>query len=109
MTGRQAGEALLDRGKTLAETSAHPSDIFCFEIVAANGGQLQSVMLFDQVRNTTSISFNHPDRPCDTEEEQIQISKDSTLCELKQKIAASLGLNAKDLHLCRAHKTPQLK
>jgi len=109
MTGRHAGEALLEAEATLADAGAHPGDIFCVEERSPNSETLQSVMLFDQVRNTTTISFNHPDRPYVTEEQQIQICKDSTLQELKQRIAASLDLSAKDLHLCRAHKSPQLK
>lgn len=71
--------------------------------------QLGSVAFFERVRNTAHIGFNHPDRPGYTDEYRVALSKNAPLSELKEKIAKELGLEASNLHLARAQKTPQLK
>lgn len=106
MTGIECGKVLLDDSKTLLASGVFPADVLVAERVKDN---LQSVMLYDTLRNTAELSFNHPDRPEYTEEFKVSISKKAPLSELKASIAAKLELDPKMLHLARGRKTPQLK
>uniref|UniRef100_A0A7S4SKG3 Ubiquitinyl hydrolase 1 n=1 Tax=Alexandrium monilatum TaxID=311494 RepID=A0A7S4SKG3_9DINO len=115
MTGSHAGQPLLDDEQTLLQAlrdgygQCGNGDIICAEVAPTDGGKPQSAVLYEEVRNTAHLSFNHPDRPEFTEECSVSISMDATLAELKAKIAQQLGLDAGQLHFARAHKAPQLK
>eukprot|EP00929_Paragymnodinium_shiwhaense_P074775 TRINITY_DN38268_c0_g2_i1.p1 TRINITY_DN38268_c0_g2~~TRINITY_DN38268_c0_g2_i1.p1 ORF type:complete len:1161 (+),score=340.66 TRINITY_DN38268_c0_g2_i1:121-3603(+) len=118
LTGSHAGEVQRQDSSTLLEVcrdgygSLGASEVFCLEpsaAAAAAGEESQAAALYQQVKNTAHLGFNHPDRPNYTEEFRVSISKDATLQELKTKMAAVLELDANKLHLARATKAPQLK
>jgi len=115
LTGPHAGNALLDDSVTLLQAtrdgygSWHGSDVLCVEPRVEADRQPQSTVLFERVRNTAHITFNHPDRPEFPEEFKISVSKDSTLSELKAKLAGQLGLDCNQLYIARAQKSPMFK
>jgi len=115
LTGKQAGKELPDDGETLLQAmrdgygSWDGSDVLCVESRVEVGGRPQSAALFERVRNTAHINFNHPDRPEFSEEFKISVSKDSTLSELKAKLAEQLELDCSQLHIARTQKSPMFK
>eukprot|EP00930_Biecheleria_cincta_P042130 TRINITY_DN28987_c0_g1_i1.p1 TRINITY_DN28987_c0_g1~~TRINITY_DN28987_c0_g1_i1.p1 ORF type:complete len:1181 (-),score=210.46 TRINITY_DN28987_c0_g1_i1:211-3753(-) len=109
LTGHRAGQALVDDAQTLQEINVQSDDVICAEAAPTAGDMLRSVALFERIRNTAHLSFNHPDRPDQVDEFQVSLSAASSLDDLKVAIGVRVGIPANMMHLARSSKAPQFK
>mmetsp|Transcript_35642 Transcript_35642/g.113983 ORF Transcript_35642/g.113983 Transcript_35642/m.113983 type:complete len:828 (+) Transcript_35642:1059-3542(+) len=108
LVGEQAGSELSDDTTALSGYGLSPGSVLCAEMRTADA-PLQSVLLYERIQNTADLAFNHPDRPFDTEEFKLAVSKTATLSEIKVKMSEVLGVEAQSFHLRRSRKAAQLK
>eukprot|EP00928_Gymnodinium_smaydae_P090984 TRINITY_DN7468_c0_g3_i2.p2 TRINITY_DN7468_c0_g3~~TRINITY_DN7468_c0_g3_i2.p2 ORF type:complete len:213 (-),score=46.22 TRINITY_DN7468_c0_g3_i2:1261-1899(-) len=85
LTGCRAGSALTlsEDAQDLAATLQGPGsaargslEVVCAEPAGGADSVPLCAALFERVRNTATIAFNHPDRPEYTEEFQVSVSKE---------------------------------